>query len=129
MNRQLKNSVRKLAHVFGTDIRLLHNSAAHSLLGLAHVGRTVIDVGVNYGQFAKRISPFSSKGTLINPSSRLQGEVRKGVSCCFKPCCLMVWLRRRDFGGMAVGEFPELAEHPPPRATAKDHFLVVLRKP
>ncbi|BCX82261.1 2-polyprenyl-6-hydroxyphenyl methylase/3-demethylubiquinone-9 3-methyltransferase [Methylomarinovum caldicuralii] len=38
-------------------------------------------------------------------------------------------LRKKGLGGHDAQRFPELADYPPPWPGAKDHFLVVLRKP
>lgn len=42
---------------------------------------------------------------------------------------LMRQLRRMGLGGKDVRKHPELVDHPPPWLAARDHFLVVLRKP
>ena len=42
---------------------------------------------------------------------------------------VMRYLRKKGFGGHDAARFPELADYPPPWPGAKDHFLVVFRKP
>lgn len=54
-----KRSVKAVLNKFGLDLIRAGNSPSHTLLGLrTRPIRTVIDVGANTGQFAKKISGF-----------------------------------------------------------------------
>lgn len=59
------NILRRLVNKFGFDVIHYHKSPERTLLGLTELNiRTVIDVGANEGQFARKISSFIPEANL-----------------------------------------------------------------
>jgi FkbM family methyltransferase len=85
--KTLKSLIKRAANSVGLDILRMHNSPEQTLCGLKKLPiRTVIDVGANTGQFARKISTFFPKAMLYcfeplpTPYEQLQcwSQSRKG---------------------------------------------------
>lgn len=82
----IKQLVKKTFNLAGLDIRKLSNNPEFNLLGLRNLSiKTIIDVGANEGQFARKILRFFPDADIycFEPLPVLVGDATsdKSISC------------------------------------------------